>query len=102
MKEPKTAGIAPAKSGALSVLQFAPSTGGSPTFEVAIAAAEVSKYHAPINDQATRHLVLSTALENFLQEIVYNCPPGQERSTAIIRAREAKFWSSAAIALEGK
>ena len=66
------------------------------------ASQEVAYYHRPTGDQGERHGRLSHALANLLQEIVNVCPPGPERSTAISRAREAKMWASAAIALEGR
>lgn len=94
-----TAGIAPAQKGALSVLQFEPARGGGS--HIANAALEVASYHAPTGDQAKRHMDLSVALAAFLEAIVAAAPPGPERSTAISRAREAKFWASAGIALEG-
>lgn len=105
-RQPKTAGIAPAQAGALAVLQFHERYGD----EVAVghvqrvqeAAREVATYHAPTPDQARRHGNLSDAAAAFLEALVANCPPGPERSTAISRAREAKFWASAAVALEGK
>lgn len=63
---------------------------------------EVTSYHSPTGDQAARHGELSKAFAAVIVQIVESCPPGPERSTAISRAREAKFWSSAAIALEGR
>jgi hypothetical protein len=105
----KTAGIAPAKTGnlnvlgALNVLQFTtPADADTMPGAVMKAANEVSVYHPPVGDQAARHGNLSQALETFLVCVVANCPPGPERSTAISRAREAKMWASAAVALEGK
>ena len=100
-REPKTAGIAPAQKGALSVLQFSTPENTQPE-DVSAAAVEVATYHAPTGDQASRHQILSGALSDFLITLVAMCPPGPERSTAISRAREAKMWASAAIALEGK
>lgn len=100
MNEPKTAGIAPAQRGALSVLQFEPFGGAGS--HLAEAAREVATYHAPTGTQAARHQALSSALADFLLAIVDNTEPGPERSTAISRAREAKMWASAAVALEGK
>lgn len=97
MSEPKTFGIPPANQGPLQVLQFHE---GPWSFEVGVAADEISRYHGPNEGQATRHKALSFALKSFLSEIVTSAPPGPERSTAISRAREAKMWASAAIALE--
>ena len=104
---PKTAGIPPAKTGALAVLQFA--TNATPeapwpdaTGEaIEKAADDVATYHAPTEDQARRHANLSTAVASFLFAVVHNCPPGPERSTAISHIRTAKMWASAAVALEG-
>lgn len=100
--EPKTLGILPAKTGALAVLQFSP-TAESQDFNyegVREASLEVATYHAPKGSQAARHGTLTTALAAFLEDIIKSAPPGPERSTAISRAREAKMWASAAVALE--
>lgn len=102
-REPKTAGINPAHRGALQVLQFhAPAAGLDARDAIRAAAREISTYHQL--DAAQRVLVdhLQKALEEFLIAIVMTCPSGPERSTAISRAREAKFWAAAGIALEGK
>jgi hypothetical protein len=64
------------------------------------AAHSVATYHKPVGTQATRHQVLQEALVDFLAVLVQMAPSGPERSTAIARAREAKFWASAAVALE--
>lgn len=103
---PKTAGIAPAQKGALSVLQFTRHASEQPWAgelgkQVYDAAEEIASYHPPTGDQAERHRQLSHVTADFLLQIVRLCPPGPERSTAISRAREAKFWASAAVALEG-
>lgn len=95
---PKTLGIPPAGHGPLQVLQFNPVRGGSSG--LSDAADEIAYYHSPSDDQTNRHRGLSEALSQFLLVIATEAPPGPERSTAISRAREAKFWASAAIALE--
>lgn len=107
--KPKTAGIASAQKGALTVLQFEPpyteievSDAIDASERVRTAAREVATYHAPTKSQANRHKNLSDALTYFLEALVANCPPGPERSTAISRAREAKMWASSGVALEGK
>jgi len=64
------------------------------------AAREVARYHKPAPGQADRHAAIAEALADFLVILIENAPPGPERSTAISRAREAKMWASAAIALE--
>lgn len=102
MSEEKTLGIKPAERGALQVLQFANCEAGINPLSVATAAKEIANYHAPVGSQAARHQGLSDALSDFLLTLVTFAPPGPERSTAISRAREAKMWASAAIALEGK
>lgn len=92
-----TRGIQKAASGtALGLLQ------NEPVSHLREAALEIATYYAPGGDQAARHSNLSHALADFLQMIVASCPPGPERSTAISRAREAKMWASAAIAMEGR
>lgn len=105
-REPKTAGIPPAKQGALAVLQFWENPEAPPKMHeltrLAEAVLEVSRYHQPVGTQEKRHGEVAGALATFLEAICVECPPGPERSTAISRAREAKMWASAAIALEGK
>lgn len=92
-----TRGIQSAQNGPLAVLQH--ETGrGEHVFEAAM---ELARYHPPKGDQQSRHEAVAVALASFLETIVANCPPGPERSTAVSRAREAKFWASAAIAQEG-
>jgi hypothetical protein len=94
-----TRGIARAVIGTpLGILQTNPT--GCNGSELQEAARDVATYHAPDADQAQRHRELSEALEAFLVAVAVNTPPGPERSTAISRAREAKMWASAAIALE--
>lgn len=99
-----TPGIPRAQAGALQVLQSANFTFPANQYRgvVEAAAREISGYHAVGTGQAERLKALECGLATFLAELVYNCPPGSERSTAISRAREAKFWGAAAIALEGK
>jgi hypothetical protein len=101
MNEPKTAGIPPASEDPLKALQFANRPLNPNDLEKVRAGAwEVSNYHVPSEDQKARLLAMSRALESFLLVLVENCPSGPERSTAISRAREAKFWGAAAISLE--
>lgn len=102
-----TRGIAPAQTGALAVLQHtvharSGEKGFADDAEVRLAAREIGSYHAPSEDQIDRLGTLTAALEDFLLQVVRVCPPGPERSTAISRAREAKFWAASAIALEGR
>lgn len=96
-----TLGIPRAQTGALPVLQSA-SLATEDIGNVVLAAREVSGYHVVGSDQAERLKALELNLATFLTAIVCNCPPGSERVSAISRAREAKFWGAAAIALEGK
>jgi hypothetical protein len=65
---------------------------------VRTAAVGVAYYQDPTQDEAYAHQSLSRALTEFLVAIAREAPPSPERSTAIARAREAKFWASAAIA----
>lgn len=65
-------------------------------------AREVVTYHKPDDAQLARHLKLAEAASVFLAAIVANTRIGPERSTAIARAREAKMWASASIAMEGR
>lgn len=101
--KPATPGIygGPVWNTPLAVLEYADrECQRTPLEEVRAAAREVSIYQPPSDDQAFRHAALSVALETFLTALVQNCPPGPERSAAISRARDAKMWASAAIALE--
>jgi len=96
--------------GPLEVLQqqrLVPADGRMPTDAdrtaaeaVAVAAAAIAYYVPPTTLEQHAHRSLSRALMTFLVEIVRNTPPGPERSTAIARAREAKLWASAAVALQ--
>jgi hypothetical protein len=111
-KPTTTRGIQSAQKGALAVLQHATrhtdtlrgsTSRGSHTFtEIEEAAREIATQHAPTADQPVRYDVLAKALQIFLIAIVENTDPGPERSAAINYARTAKFWASAAVALEGK
>jgi len=96
-----TAGIPPAKDGALAFLQFAKWNPG-PMFraQLALAAHEIASYHKPTEDQTQRHLLLTLALEQYLVYLIQACPPGPERSTAISWARASKMFAAAAISLE--
>jgi hypothetical protein len=107
--EAKTAGILPETGPvALGVLQFSQCESreviqAGSQFDlnrVNRAAKEVATYHRPDGDQAMRHQELTESLALFLEAIVRYVPPGPERSTAISRAREAKMWASAGVALE--
>lgn len=99
---PKTAGIPPATQGPLAVLQFQNgwTADSDLSAKIRAAAKEIASYHSPTEDQATRHRILSLALEDFLVYIVQACPPGPERSTAISWARASKMFAAAAISLE--
>lgn len=90
--------LAPAKAGPLACLQFNPrGASGSALYEDALG---LTSYKSPTGSQPERHQRLAQAAASFLAVIAEATPSGPERSTAISRAREAKFWASAAIALE--
>jgi len=55
-------------------------------------------YHSPSPDGVARHLDLSNTLTGALVAIERNCPEGREKSLAITKIEEAKFWASAAVA----
>ena len=55
-------------------------------------------YHAPSPDGIARHLDLSNELTGALVAIERSCPDGREKSVAITKIEEAKFWASAAVA----
>ena len=97
---PATLGIPPAKEGPLQILQFNPV--GATSNDLSEAAEEIVQYHACDEDQRNRLRALERAGAVFLRVIATCAPPGPERSTAISRAREAKMWGAAAIALEPK
>lgn len=85
----------------LDVLNYTPCVAQLPPQpDIRAAAAEVARYHPPTKGQAERHQMLASSAAEFLERIVLLAPPGPERTTAIERAREAKMWASAAIALE--
>jgi hypothetical protein len=94
-----TLGIPPANDGPLQVLQQAPigMAGLGDSFDAAL---ELTRDQKPTGEQARRHNNLSESLARFLLDIVNYTRPGPERSTAISRAREAKWWAAAAIAME--
>lgn len=60
---------------------------------------EVCNYHSPTSMQAARHLELEKVTDTFISSLILHCPPSLERSTAIAKAREAKMWASASIAV---
>lgn len=97
---PATLGIPPSTKGPLQLLQFNPLHMGGTELEAA--ADEIVAFHAVDEDQRLRLRYLEQAAARFLQVLSTYAPPGPERSTAISRAREAKMWGSAAIALEPK
>lgn len=91
-----------AKRPAYTLLQYAPTGLVGPALdEVREAAREVASYHKLRDGQGERYQKLVDAQVDYLVAIVANCPPGQQRSTALSRAIEAKMWASAAIGLEG-
>lgn len=100
-RQPKTAGIAPANKGALSVLQFTQPGARSPQEDVEAAAQTVCTYQRPTEQAVQRHAAIARATADLMVVIVDNCPPGPERSTAISRLREARMWANAGVALEG-
>lgn len=55
-------------------------------------------YHAPSDLGVKRHEQLSVTLEAALTVIAGVCPEGREKSLAITKIEEAKFWASAAVA----
>ncbi len=55
-------------------------------------------YHAPSGDGIERHASLSAAIHIAICEVDENCPLGREKSLAITKLEEAKFWASAAVA----
>lgn len=59
---------------------------------------ERMNYHAPTPEAAEAHRELSTALERALLAIDRIVPPGREKSVAVTKIEEAKFWASAGVA----
>ena len=55
-------------------------------------------YHEPSIQGATYHLKLSGNYENLAHVIDNACPAGREKSLAMTKLEESKFWASAAIA----
>ncbi len=55
-------------------------------------------YHPPGDEGKARHECLSLHLENVAHIVDQTCPASREKSLAMTRLEEAKFWASAAVA----
>lgn len=55
-------------------------------------------YHAPSQGGIARHAELSFRLGDAMLAIEATCPEGREKSLALTKIEEAKFWASAAVA----
>lgn len=55
-------------------------------------------YHAPSDEGIKRHSDLSVSLQCAARIVRDTCPDSRERSLALTKLEEAKFWASAAVA----
>lgn len=55
-------------------------------------------YHAPSPDGVTRHAALSMAFIALAELVDETCKDGREKSLALTKLEEAKFWASAGVA----
>jgi hypothetical protein len=55
-------------------------------------------YHAPSPKGIERHADLATSIGRAMHEIEDACIDSREKSLAITKLEEAKFWASAAVA----
>lgn len=55
-------------------------------------------YHAPSQSGIARHAELSFRIGDSVSAVNDICPEGREKSLAITKLEEAKFWASAAVA----
>jgi hypothetical protein len=103
-QRPATLGIPPAKEGPLKVVQFNPRGAGGTYLFDAVREIMCGCGRDLLLDEGQRGRLsaLEEAAAHFVVALANCTPPGPERSTAISRAREAKMWGSAAIALEPK
>lgn len=55
-------------------------------------------YHPPSTEGVKRHEALSTNFASLAEVVDETCPDGREKSLAMTKLEEAKFWASAAVA----
>lgn len=60
--------------------------------------ANLFTYHPPHGTQVPRFEGLRAAGRDLAEQIMADCPASPERSTAILKVREAIMWANAAIA----
>lgn len=59
-------------------------------------------YHAPSVDGVDRHAKLSGVIASAMAVVNDVCPDGREKSLALTKLEEAKFWASAGVARNPK
>ena len=59
-------------------------------------------YHAPSKDGIERHASLSTVMQVAAKTIEEVCIDSREKSLAMTKLEESKFWASAAVARNPK
>ena len=59
-------------------------------------------YHAPSPEGVDRHAALSDNFVSMAGLVDSICPDGREKSLAMTKLEEAKFWASAAVARNPK
>lgn len=55
-------------------------------------------YHPPTEEGKERHHVLSQCFVSLAELVESVCPEGREKSLALTKLEEAKFWASASVA----
>jgi hypothetical protein len=55
-------------------------------------------YHAPTPGGIERHAILSKAMIDAAKSVDLTCSESREKSLAMTKLEEAKFWASAAVA----
>jgi hypothetical protein len=55
-------------------------------------------YHKPSEQGTARHQRLSSSFVQIADVVNAACPEGREKSLALTKLEEAKFWASAAVA----
>lgn len=60
------------------------------------------RYHPPRGAQPQQYEFIRSQARDLALQLVRNCPPSRERSTALTRLEEMVFWANASIARGGE